>query len=152
MTEIQWILFAVIYVLIFNRASELGAIVLFTAYSFYALFVIDLDAVYYYSVTALINLCSGLALHANNKYTAICSYFLVVINLLGFWLWYQYLPPALYDNICLAILFIQVITIIPKGLLNGLRDYCKHTLANITIFNRNKARVTIHKSKAQKVN
>jgi len=130
----QVIIFLLIFLLIFNEASRYDAFILFVAYSFYQLSIVDLDAIYYYSCASLLNLSVGFILHHKNKYAAICSYSLIFVNILGFFLWYQYLPPTIYDNISLVILIIQLITITPKGLLNGLRYYIQHHAPSSNVF------------------
>jgi hypothetical protein len=136
--------------LLLNKASKSDAFVLFVAYSFYQLFIVDLGAIYYYSCTSLLNLSVGLVLHHKNKYAAICSYSLIFVNILGFFLWYQYLPPTIYDNISLVILIIQLITITPKGLLNGFRYNIQHPNSSSNGFDSFRSCVKMLKNQTKK--
>lgn len=129
MNTVQVIIYSTVITLLFNKASQKDAFVLFVAYSFYEIKIVDLDAIYYYSCASLLNLIVGLILHHKNKLAAICAYSLIFVNLLGFYIWYQYLPSTIYDNISLVILIAQLITILPKGLLNGLGYYFKYIMA-----------------------
>ena len=83
MNTTQYIISAVIFAFIFNKASRYDAIVLTLAYLIYEFFIVDTDAIYYYSLTAQLNLFTGLALHNKNKLAAICSYAIVLVNELG---------------------------------------------------------------------
>jgi len=69
----QWIIFSIIFLLLFNKASRVDAFILITAYLIYQLFIVDLEAIYYYSCAASLNLIVGLILHTRNKYAAMCS-------------------------------------------------------------------------------
>jgi len=141
----QWIIFFIIFLLLFNKASRVDAFILITAYIIYQSFVVDLSAVYYYSIAASLNLIVGLVIHSRNKYAAMCSYSLIFVNVFGYFLWYQYYDPDIYDNISLSILALQIITILPKGLLNGLGNIIKYIMAKSPIFNSIQSRVTMHK-------
>jgi len=136
MTFPQLVIFSLITLLLTNEASKSDAFVLFVAYSIYQLYIVDLDAIYYYSCASLLNLCVGLVLHHQNNSAAICSYSLIFVNMLGFFLWYQYLHPLVYDNISLVILIIQLIAIMPKGLLNGIGRNIQHSASGSNGFNR----------------
>lgn len=150
MNTSQFIIYSIIFLLLFNKASRTDAFILLLAYSIYQLKIVNLDAIYYYSCTSFLNLCVGLVLHHRNKCAAICSYSLIFVNLLGFFMWYQYLPPNIYDNISLFILIIQLITITPKGLLNGLGHYSKYFMAKSHGFDGNQTRVTMYKNQTRK--
>jgi len=141
----QWFLFSVITLLLFNGASRSGAFILFVAYCFYEKNIVDLSATYYYSGSSLLNLIVGLTLFHERKAAAICSYFLVILNVFGYLLWYGYYPPAIYDNIALIILSMQLVFILPKGMVNGLRSDIKYIVAKSAIFNRIKTSVTMYK-------
>lgn len=128
MISIQLSIFFVIFLLLFNKESRVDAFILFAAYSVYMVFTFYLPAIsedgfYKYSITAGLNLTVGFLLHQRNVHAAICSYTLVIVNLIGFCIWYLHLPLTDYNNFSLAVLIIQLITITPKGLTNGLRRY-----------------------------
>ena len=142
----QWCVFSIITILVFIKASKSDAFILFSGYLFYIWFIVDVNGVYYYSCSAILNLIIGLNLHFINKRAAICSYLLVIVYLLGVLLWYGYYEPTLYDNISILILVIQLITITPKGLLNGFRYNIEYITSKLAFFDSIKACVTMFKS------
>lgn len=146
----QWAIFFIITLLLLKRVAITAAFILFIAYFFYDRYIIDLDGVYYYSCSALLNLLTGMVLQLINKPAAICSYMLVHLNVLGFFLWYNYYPPDIYDNIAIVILVAQLILILPKGLINGLGYNSKHIMAKSGGFDGTKTRITVHKDKKTK--
>ncbi len=152
MNTVQWILFSIICLLLFSKdkASSIDAFVLVIAYLFYASFIVKAPDILYYSYAAFMNLIVGIILQPRNTHAAICSYSLVLCNVLGFFLWYNYYDPDLYDNIALLILALQTITILPTRLLNGLRCYIQHIMAKSRIFNGIQTRVTMYKTQAPK--
>ena len=132
--------------LLLRKASKNDAFILFSAICFYNAFIINLDATSYYICSALLNLIVGMSLQFINKRASLCSYALVLVNALGFYLWYNYYPPLVYDNIFMLIVILQVAFILPRGTLNGLRNYIKHIVVGLTVFNRNQSHVTMYKS------
>jgi len=145
MNSYQWIMFFIIFLLLFNKASFFDALILLTAYLFYEFFIVDLHANRYYLLSSMLNLIVGLSFYSRNKYAAICAYALVCCNMLGYLMWWQYYSPYLYDNIFLLILALQIIFILPKGLLNGLANIIKYTMAKFAFFNSLQSRVTLYK-------
>ena len=123
--------------LCFNKASFWGAFTLYVAYCIYAPFVIPMAAIYYYSCAATLNLIVGLILQRCYFVASMCSYSLVVVNVFGFWLWHKGYDPDLYDNISAIILLIQLSSLLPKGLLDGLRRINKHLMVKPPFFNGN---------------
>lgn len=137
MNTTQWVVFSIILLVFFVKANKTDAFILLCTYLYYIEFIIPLSDIYYYSGSALLNLGAGLSLHFINKNAAICSYLLVPLNVIGYLLWYKYYPPTIYDNIALLILVLQLVTLLPKGALNGLRYNCKYIMAKSTYFNSN---------------
>lgn len=144
----QWIVFSIICLLLFSKDkdSQLSAAILVIAYLFYQAFIVGTPFILYYSYAAFLNLIVGIVLQKRNPYAAICSYSLTLCNVGGFFLWYNYYDPDVYDNISLLILILQTITILPTRLLNGLRTSIQHIMAKSPIFNSYQARVTLYKS------
>ncbi len=144
----QWIIFSIMCLLLFSRDkdSQFSAVVLIVAYLFYQAFIVSASDINYYLYTAFLNLSVGVILQKRNPYAAICSYSLTLCSVGGFFLWYNYYDPDVYDNISLLILILQMITILPTRLLNGLRSSIQHIMAKSPIFNRIQARVTMYKS------
>jgi len=137
MFSYQIVLMFVLVGLCFRKASFWGAFTLYILYAIYFLIVIPLPGELYYSFTAAIALSAGLLLHRHYFVSAICSYSLVLVNVLGYWLYENMYDPFIYDNIYQIILIIQVaaLTLPPGALLNGLRRYLKHSMAKFTFFN-----------------
>lgn len=115
----------VIFLLLFNKRSSSAATILIITYLLYEVFVVDLAGVYYYSATATLNFVAGCVLCTVNKRAAICSYGLVICNLIGYIMWFTYYEPNLYNSMSLSVLTVQILTILPKGLINGCRDSFK---------------------------
>lgn len=128
-----------------DKESSLLAFVLIIHSLFYYSFVVNATDIHYYSYSAIINLMLGMYLQTKNKNAAICSYLLVPIDGFGFLLWYGDYYPDIYDNIAILIHSIQLITITPKRLRNGFRDSIKHFIANSSVFNSIKPRVTMYR-------
>ena len=150
MITYQWCIFLIIFALLFIKASRVDALILFVIYSTYQILIINLDDVYYYSASALLNLVAANTLVNTNTSAATCSCLLVFANLIGFFLWYLYFPPDIYDVICFFILVTQLILILPKGLLNGLGYNIKHIVAKSAFFDGTEARVTMCKNQTKK--
>lgn len=145
---VQWVILAVIALLLFSKDkdSQFSAMILVFAYLFYNAFIVGTPFILYYSYAAFLNLIVGIILQKRNPYAAICSYSLTLCNVGGFFLWYNYYPHNVYDNISLLILILQTITILPTRLLNGLRTSIQHIMAKSPIFNSIQARVTMYKN------
>lgn len=152
MTITQWAIFSVIALLLFSKDkdSQVSSAILIVAYLFYQAFIVDAPAILFYSYAAFLNLIVGIVLQKRNPYAAICSYSLTLCNVGGFFLWYNYYEPDVYDNISLLILILQTITILPTRLLNGLRTSIQHIMAKSPIFNSIQARVTMYKNHTTK--
>jgi hypothetical protein len=138
MFSYQMAIMIVLCLLCVNKASFWGAFTLLVAYCIYAPLVIPMPAIYYYSCASSLALFVGIILHKRHKVAAICAYSLPLVNILGFFLWVNYYTPGLYDNISAVILIIQVISLLPKRLLNGFRFYRynhQHSLVKSSGFN-----------------
>ena len=151
MTITQWVIFAVITLLLFSsdKNSQFSAVVLVVAYLFYQSFIVGTPLVIYYSYAAFLNLIVGVILHKRNPYAAIAAYSLALCNVAGFVLWLNYYEHHVYDNISLLILILQTIIILPTRLLNGLRHIfinIKRVVLESRICNSYQARVTLYKS------
>lgn len=135
MFEYQIVIMAVLCFLCFSKSSFWGALTLYTAYSVYSVFILPLPGIYYYSSAAVAVFIVGLILQKHFFVASICSYVLVLVNVFGYWLYENSYDPDLYDNIYSIILIIQVASLLPKGLLNGLRRNNQHTTAKYSLFN-----------------
>ena len=152
MNNTQIAMYLVVSLLMLNKASRVDAFILFCAFSFYQLFVIPASDIYYYSCASMLNLCVGLCLHHRNKIAASCSYSLVAINFIGFCIYHSGLSHGIYDIISLIILITQLVAILPRGLINGLRSYSKLFVASCASFNSGQSCVTIHQTEKNKAN
>lgn len=133
----QYLIILVLIVLLFVRASRYGALILLIDQLSYLLFISDISAEAYYSLSATINILAGFALHKKYKLSAICSYCLVFINIYGYGLWYLYYPPLSYDVVTSLVVVIQLIGILPSDNLDRIRRlYDKYIVAKRLGFNR----------------
>lgn len=123
MHSYHYFVLAALVVFSFNRASRFGALVLSCVTLINLLLVSSSippeSYIVYYLLSALTNISVGFILHRKYNSTALCSYVLVVADFYGAVIWYMYLPHYSYDSICFIILIIQLITIRPKGSING---------------------------------
>jgi len=96
----QWIIFSIMCLLLLSKDkdSQYCAVVLIVAYLFYQAFIVSASDINYYLYTPFLNLVVGIALQKRNPYAAICSYGLVLSSVGGFFLWYNYYDPDMYDN------------------------------------------------------
>ena len=146
----QGVIFAVLFVLLFSsdRDSQKVSAILIVANLFYLSFVMDADAVTYYSYSAFVNLVVGVLLQKINKLAAICSYSLVLVNVGCFFLMWNYLEGDVYDNISLLILLLQLITITPARIKDGIRNHIvdlKRRVVKSRFFNSFWSCVTMYK-------
>ena len=121
--------------LCFCKASFWGAFTLYISYCVYWAFVIPVSDNYYYPCAALLTLIVGLILQQGYKVAAICSYCLVLVNTAGYIIFELGYKHDIYDNICSIILLIQLSSLLPKGLLNGLRRNNQHPTTKFSFFN-----------------
>ncbi len=132
MNTIQIIVVASFVALLSVKASRSGAFTMLIASMVYYPFIADLPAIYYYSCAATLNLFVGLILHRKYKYAALCGYALVFVNLYGFFIWYQYISPVSYDIISGVVLIMQLLFLLPSGVIDCVRGYTgfnKYSLA-----------------------
>ena len=135
MYSYQVFIMIVLCLLCLNKASFYGAFVILTAFCIYSPLIIPMPAMYYYSCAGLLNLIVGLILQKDYNAAATCSYSLVIVNLVGYFIYEKGYDPVLYDNISAIILIIQLSSLLPKGLLNGLGHSNKHSLVKSDFFN-----------------
>ena len=147
MNTVDWAILVICVLLLINKATREGAFIFISAKVIYSLFIIDTSATFYYSLTAALNLISGMFLQYKYKMAAICAFLLVPVNVLGFYLWVNYYPPDLYNVISVIIIVIQLIAISTRLLTHGSsRDNNQHPLAFVHGFNSNKACGTMLKT------
>ena len=153
MSAYQYMIIFCYALLLISSPSRRGAVIILSAFLLYYLLVNPLEWKYYYAATALINTVAGFLLCKKYLAASICSFSLILINAYGYMLCYNYQPPDNYDNISLTILIIQLITMLPKGLFNGIYSSGrngKHTMVRAPDFDGGKARVIMYENKEQK--
>ncbi len=100
----------------------------------------------YYIVMCFLSLSVGLMLSQRFFVAAMCSYALVLVNLVGYLLWYKHYPHHLYDFLSAIILVIQFIFILPKVILNGIDTTIdRYSMVSGCRFNDHKEYATMHK-------
>lgn len=133
----QVVIMVVLCFLCLDKASFWGAFTVLMAFCLYGLLVIPSPDMYYYSLSSLLNFIVGIVLQRNYRVAAICSFSLPVVNVFGFWLYEAGYDSVIYDNICAIILLIQLSSLLPKGLLNGIRRNDQYPMAKFGFFNGN---------------
>jgi hypothetical protein len=147
MTIYDIAMIVVCLLLLINKASREGALILIIGKAVYYLFIIDVSPLLYYSLAATLNLVMGVFLHYEYKISALCAYLLVPVNVLGFYLWYDYYPPDLYNVISVIILTIQLIWVATRILTHGRSRYSdKHSLAFPAGFDSRQESGTMYKT------
>jgi len=147
----DWAILAVCLLLLINKATREGAFILISAKVIYSLFIIDIDGILYYSLTAALNIAAGIFLQYKYKIAAICAYALIPVNVLGFFLWANYYSPDLYNVISGIIIIIQLIAIVMRLLTHGrTRDNIQHPLAFLHGFDSHQACDTMYKTPPDK--
>ena len=114
-----------------NKSSRKGATILLVGYLTYSILALGVSGIYYYSSSAMLSFGAGLALHKINKPAALMGYALVFANLAGFFMWYLYMSPVVYNNVSMVLLVAQVIFLLPKGVTNGCRNNIQSAMASI---------------------
>ena len=151
MNAFDWLTLIVCALLLLNKAARNAAFILLAGKLFYFLLIIDMAAIWYYSVSALLNVVMGRFLFTKYKGASFCAYSMVVINVLGFLLWYSYYPPFLYNLIFGIAIAVQLMLTIPREFLHGrIGNNIKHPLAGSASFDSCSAHATmckIHTSK-----
>ncbi len=101
----------------------------------------------YYLASAVMNLAIGCALQYEYKWAAICSYFLVFTDAVGYIVWAKYYSHDLYDTVSVMIMIIQLMFIAMRILTHGRNRYHIKYPPNIRgSFDGRKACVTMCKT------
>ena len=117
----------------------------------YSLMVLDLHPFYYYSICSLINLITGALLQDKYFKSAMCSYLLVFVNIYGYLIWYNYIPPISYDMLSAVVVIAQLIGIFPDELYDGIHRALKQfRMARRTCFDNYQACVKMYKNTTTK--
>ena len=110
------VILALLLLLIPKSSRQCSVVLLASLLVYYIIFNVEYSP-YYYILSALKDLITGLFLEIKNRKAAICSYILVFANAAGLILWYNYQEPFYYDLFCCFIVIIQLLFIIPTRLL-----------------------------------
>lgn len=141
--------------LLFPKASRYGALVLLTESIIYFLFIKDLPGEYYYMVCAFIATVTAFLLSKTHLLTSILLFSLISVNFFGWVLYENYYDPDLYDIIYAIITVAIALSIIPRGLVNGIYNgirafFIKYSLVRATNSNGYEQSEILHKSKKGK--
>lgn len=148
-----WYLFITVYfILLLKSKSRQGALIMLLSFFIYEWLVLGISWEYYYALAATLNMALLMVLSRRYIYAAVCSGLLIVINFYGFAVCYSRGSLDFYNNISVVVLFIQLLLIASKGLLNGIsvRGSIESFLVrvhNITGFKKNHV---LSKSKEEK--
>ena len=147
----QYIIPFVLIGLLLVKPSRLGAFILLADQYVYYTLVLDVPFFYYYSICALINLITGAILQDKYFKSAMCSYLLVFVNIYGYLIWYNYIPPISYDMLSAVVVIAQLIGIFPDELYNGIhRAFKQFRLVRRTCFDNYQACVKMYKNTTTK--
>ena len=117
----QYIFIGALLLLFFNQKTRLASSVILASYAVYIPFVLELDGdQYYYHLSALIDLLIGLAVYKKFKIVGLLSFLLIPVHSLGLALYDGYYEPALYDNMCVLIIILQLIALLYKATPDGI--------------------------------
>ena len=119
------VIFLLLLSKILTKGSSVAASILIITYLLYELLVVDLSKPNYYSATAALNFIAGCVMYSVSVRVAICSYSLVACNSIGYILWVTYSSPSLYNSMSFSILTVQILMLLPKGLINGFGNNIK---------------------------
>lgn len=111
------------FLLLKPEASRYGAFVLITAFAFYMNFVIGkFTDQSYYIICAVLQMAICLLITSKYFFAGLMSFFLIFANIYGYIQYINGIQPDTYDNICLILIFIQMMLIAGKGAIHGLID------------------------------
>jgi hypothetical protein len=126
----------IVLLAIVRQKHEIIALLLYYAIGVAAYFVIDAEGYNkYYILMGCTTLIVGIAIQYEFKIAAMCSYLLVFVNVIGYYLWYKHYSHDLYEVISAIILITQFLSILPKALFNGItRPNDRYSLDGATGF------------------
>ncbi|PHR55926.1 MAG: hypothetical protein COA43_14500 [Robiginitomaculum sp.] len=103
-----------------KQRHEIIALLVYYAIGVAMYFIIDVESYNsYYVIMCISSLSLAVVIQDEFKFAALCSYLLIPINILGYFLWYKYYPHDLYSVLASCLLIIQFLSILPKAILNG---------------------------------
>lgn len=141
--------------LLIPKASRFGAFVLIIETIIYYLFIKELPGEYYYSACAFLAAITAFVLSKTYLLTSVLLFSLISVNFFGWVLYENYYDPDLYDIIYAIITVAIALSIIPRGLINGVYNrigalFIKYTLVRPTNSNGCEQGEILHKSKKGK--
>ena len=146
MTIYQFVFIGAFIALLFPKQSRVAAVVTLAFNAIYFTFIIDLDWTQYYLYSATLNTMLGVILFRWYRVVATLSFLLIPVNIIGYLLCKYYYEPTIYDNMCLIIILLQIITLTLRGLLNGTnRRRDNSPLVFLVNFDSNKNRAKMQK-------
>lgn len=106
-------------VLLSFKQTRLASAVILLGYLIYYFSIVDLPGEYYYHSSALLNTVIGVILIKKYPAVAILSFSLILINLIGFVLYDNFYDPSVYNKLSSFAIFLQIIMLTIRMLLNG---------------------------------
>ena len=124
----SYLFIAVFSLFLLSSKTRVAAFVLLFTYAIYYFWALNFHGLHRYMAIGSLELATGLFLLHAVKDTSIAETFLisVFINVAGgFFYWYYY-PPVYYDNMCIIIMFIQILILGWRVLKDGklIARYC----------------------------
>lgn len=105
--------------LLFFCESRRAAFIILIFNIIYYNFIINMDWDSYYVYAASLNTLLGVILYSKNRVVAILSFSLILANYIGYYLSFYRYDSIIYVNICLTIIFLQIIMLVFRGPLDG---------------------------------
>jgi hypothetical protein len=133
--------------LLFFGESRRAAFIILVFNIIYYNFIINMDWDSYYVYAASLNTVLGVILYSKYRVVAILSFSLILVNYTGYLLSFYRYETAVYDNICLTIIALQIIMLIFRGPLGGVDiSYKFRHVVFLVDFDSNKNHAKIQKT------
>jgi len=133
--------------LLFFEESRRAAFIILIFNIIYYNFIINMDWDSYYVYAASLNTLLGVILYSKNRVVAILSFLLILANYIGYFLSFYRYDSAIYVNICLTIIFLQIIMLVFRGPIGGVDiSYKFRHVVFLVDFDSNKNHAKIQKT------
>ena len=111
MNPLHYAFIACFALLAINKGTRKACMVYLVSYFIYSNLIFPMTGFYYYHFCALLSLVTGLIIINKHFIVGCLSLFLIPTNLIGYFLFYKYYEPTIYDNIALTIILMQLLTL-----------------------------------------
>ena len=139
----QYLIMAALCCLYFNKKTSLAAEAFLLGWLFYILVTMKVDVIYYYSITALVELIIGYRLNYKFRLISYMNYALVIVNLFGLYLYKNGFQPTYYDIIYAIISMAQVLLLLSRLGYGRIGVHLKYFMDILVDFDSRKARDTM---------